>query len=165
VIGRTDNDWYSISFAERQGWVAGDVIALDGDCDALPVLRNPTIPDAAADMPAVLIDVDRDASGTLDGEISAPGGDTNDTIWVRVINLDTRPPNNYREFTLTLACDGTGTEYVRWGEPANPSLRCGDSVTLPFLSGQAQTAIFVTLPTGSRQSYVTYRLNVVRVER
>jgi hypothetical protein len=162
VIGRTDNNWYSISFAERQGWVAGDVIALDGDCGALPVLRNPTIPNASADAPAVLLDVDRDASGMLDGDISAPGGDTNDLIWVRVINLDTRPPNNYREFALMLDCSGIGDGDVRWGDPANPTRRCGDSIILPFLSGQAQTPIAIVLPPGSRQSYVTYTLSVMR---
>lgn len=160
VIGKTDNDWYAVSFAERQGWIAGDVIRLDGDCGALPVLRNPTIPNASADAPAVLLDVDRDGSGTLDGDISTPGGDTNDLIWVRIINLDTRPPNNYREFALTLTCDGTGSDAVRWGDPSRPTRMCGDSLLLPFLSGKAQTPIAVVFPPGSRQSYVTYSLDV-----
>jgi hypothetical protein len=166
VIGKTDNDWYTVSFAERQGWIAGDVISLDGDCAALPVLRNPTIPNASADAPAVLLDVDRDGSGTLEGDISAPDGDTNDLIWVRIINLDTRPPNNYREFALTLDCGGmgTGNEALRWGDPVSPTRRCGESLVLPFLSGQAQTPIAVILPPGSRQSYVTYALSVTRPE-
>ncbi len=164
VIGRTDDhQWYAVNFDERQGWIAGNVIALDGDCAALPVVRNPTIPTAPADAPAYLVQVDRDASGTFQQAISAPDGDTEDLVWVRVINLDTNPPNNYREFALTLDCQGTGVEALRWGSANNPtqSLTCGASVVLPFLSGSAQQPIRVLLPPGSHQSYVEYTLSIL----
>ncbi len=161
VIGRTDdNAWYTVAFSERRGWVRGDVIALDGDCATLSVVRNPTIPDAPADAEAFLMQIDRDASGAFRQTISAPSGDTADLIWVRIINLDTNPPNNYREFTLTLDCQGTGVGAVRWGSAYQPGLVCGASVVLPFLSGSAQQPISVQFPPGSRQSYIEYTLRV-----
>ena len=162
VIGRTDdNGWYTVDFAERRGWVRGDVIALDGDCVALPVVRNPTIPNAPADAETFLVQVDRDASGTFRQAISAPDGDTTDLVWVRVINLDTNPPNNYREFALTLDCQGTGVTAVRWGSAYNPALACGASIVLPFLDSSAQQPISVLFPPGNRQSYVEYTLSIL----
>ena len=160
AIGRTDNDWYTVDFAERQGWMRGDVVALSGDCGALPVVRNPTIPNAPADAQAFLIQVDRDGSGTFREAISAPDGDTQDVIWVRIINLDSQPPNNYRSFALTLDCTGVGVEAVRWGDAHAPTLACGATVVLPFLNGNAQTPIAVLFPSGSHQSYVEYTLSV-----
>ncbi len=161
VIGRTDNDWYTVDFAERQGWISGGVVALSGDCNAIPRVRNPAIPSAPADAPAFLLQVDRDASGSFHDAISAPDGDTNDLIWVRIINLDTHPPNNYREFALTLDCRGVGVDSVRWGSAYDANLRCGDSVVLPFLSGSAQQPISVQFPPGSSQSYVEYTLSLL----
>ncbi|MEO8395165.1 MAG: SH3 domain-containing protein [Chloroflexota bacterium] len=161
VIGRTDNDWYTVNFAERQGWITGDVVALDGDCGSLPLVRNPAIPSAPADAQASLLEVDRDGSGRFHDAISAPDGDTSDLIWVRIINLDTQPPNNYREFALTLDCTGTGVDAVRWGSAYAPNLTCGDSIVLPFLSGNSQQPIVVLLPPGSLQSYVEYTLSAL----
>ena len=162
VIGHTDDDaWYTVDFAERRGWMRGDVIALDGDCAALPVVRNPTIPDAPADAEAFLVQVDRDASGTFRQAISTPQGDTSDLVWVRIVNLDSNPPNNYREFALTLDCEGTGIAAVRWGSAYSPSLTCGATVVVPFLNTHAQQPIRVEFPPGSRQSYVEYTLSVL----
>ena len=161
VIGHTDNNWYTVNYAERQGWITGDVVALAGDCGSLPLVRNPAIPTAPADAQAYLLQVDRDASGTFREKISAPDGDTSDLIWVRIINLDTAPPNNYREFALTLDCTGTGVDAVRWGSAYTPDLTCGDSIVLPFLNGNAQQPIVVLLPPGSHQSYVEYTLSVL----
>ena len=161
VIGRTDNNWYTVNFAERQGWITGKVVALNGDCTSLPVVRNPAIPSAPADAQAYLVQVDRDGSGSFHEAISAPDGDTSDLIWVRIINLDTQPPNNYREFALTLDCTGTGVDAVRWGSAYTPTLTCGDSMVLPFLNGNAQQPIVVLFPPGSHQSYVNYTLSVL----
>ncbi|HVU14413.1 MAG TPA: SH3 domain-containing protein [Phototrophicaceae bacterium] len=160
VLGRTDNNWYTVDFAERQGWVVGNAIALNGDCQNVPLVHNPTIPTAPADAPAFLLEVDRDGSGSFSDAISAPDGDTSDLIWVRIINLDTHPPNNYREFALSLDCKGTGVEAVRWGNAYEPNLKCGASIVLPFLNGNAQQPMAVLLPAGSQQSYIQYTLNV-----
>jgi hypothetical protein len=161
VIGRTDNDWYTVNYAERQGWIVGNVVSLAGDCGSLPLVRNPSIPNAPADAQANLLQVDRDGSGSLKDAISAPDGDTSDLIWVRVVNLDTQPPNNYREFALTLDCTGTNADEVRWGSAYTPNLTCGDSIVLPFLSGNSQQPIVVLFPPGSHQSYIEYTLSAL----
>ena len=161
VIGHTDNNWYTVDFAERQGWITGDVVALAGDCGSLPLVRNPAIPSAPADAQASLLQVDRDGSGSFRDAISAPDGDSSDLIWVRIINLDTQPPNNYREFALTLDCKGTHVDEVRWGSAYTPTLTCGDSIVLPFLSGNSQQPIVVLFPPGSHQSYVDYTLSAL----
>ncbi len=159
VIGRTDNDWLSVALGERQGWVSAGVTTLEGDCAALPVLRNPTIPSAPADAQAHLLQADRDGSGTFRESISTPDGDTSDLVWVRVINLDTAPPHNYREFSLTLACSGQ-SDALRWGSPNSPSLRCGESLVLPFLNTSNQYALVVTFAAQSPQSYTEYTLTL-----
>jgi hypothetical protein len=161
VIGQTDNGWYSVNFAERQGWVFRDVIALEGDCAALPIVRNPAIPSAPADAQAYLLQADRDGRGSFREEISAPDGDTSDLVWVRVVNLDSVSPNNYREFVLTLDCVGEGSEVLRWGSPTDPSLKCGETVVLPFLNTSAERPIVVLFPTGSPQSHVDYLLSML----
>ncbi len=160
VLGRTDNNWYTVDFAERQGWIVGNAVDLNGDCKSVPLVHNPAIPTAPADAAASLLDVDRDGSGSFSDAISAPDGDSSDLIWVRIINLDTHPPNNYREFALSLDCKGTGVEAVRWGSAYEPNLQCGASIVLPFLIGSAQQPIAVLLPAGSHQSYIQYTLSV-----
>ncbi len=160
VIGRTDNDWYTVDFNERQGWVAGAVIAPVGDCAGIPIVRNPAIPTAPGDPDALLLQVDRDASAAFHNAISTPEGDTRDLIWVRAINLYTEPPNNFREFALTLNCRGDGAENLRWGSAYQPDLRCGATLVLPFIVSSTQQPIVVQFAPGSPQSYADYDLSV-----
>jgi Bacterial SH3 domain len=160
ALGRTDNGWFSIAFGERQGWIKSDVVTPSGNCGALPLVRNPAIPVAPIDVPAYLLQVDRDGSGSFTQAISTPDGDHDDLIWVRVINLYTEPPNNYRQFVLTLDCRGERTDDVRWGNPYAPTHRCGESITVPFLSGSEQQPVSVLFAPGSPQNYVEYRLRV-----
>ncbi len=161
VIGHTDNDWIMVDFNEQQGWITGALITMTGDCAGVPSVHNPAIPSAPADADALLVQVDRDASATLHQSISTPNGDTSDLIWVRAINLDSAPPNNYREFVLTLDCHGEGSDNLRWGSAYQPTLRCGDSLVLPFIVSGAQHPITVLFPAGSRQSYADYDLSVL----
>ncbi len=160
VIGHTDNDWYTVDFNERQGWVAGAVIAPAGDCAGIPRVNNPAIPTAPVDPDALLVEVDRDGSATYHNAISTPTGDTGDLIWVRAINLYTEPPNNFREFALTLTCSGDGAENLRWGSAYQPDLRCGATLVLPFIVSSAQQPIAVQFAPGSPQSYVEYDLSI-----
>jgi hypothetical protein len=156
--------WYAVGYAERRGWVAENAAILQGgDCGALPTVRNPLIPDAPQDPPAHVIAVDRDGSGTFSERISAPTGDMEDLVWVRVINLYTEPPNNFREFTLTLQCRGTGADAVRWGTVGAPTLRCGDEMAFPFIYGSSDRPVTVQLPTNTQQSSVEYALQVRRL--
>lgn len=163
AIGRTDNGWYAVNFAERMGWVSGGVASARGDCAALPLLNNPTIPTAPDDRPTHLVQVDRDGEARFSEAISTPNGDKRDLISVRVINLHTQPPNNYREFTITLECRGEGADQLLWGSLSTPDFRCGDSITLPFSVTNSRFTFAVTLPEGSRQSYVEYELHIYQV--
>lgn len=160
ALGRTDDGWFAVNFAERQGWLRADVAAPQGDCAALPSILNPTIPSAPEDVAAYAIEIDRDGEGLFREVISYPQGDTNDLLWVSIINLHTEPPNNYREFTLTLNCEGSGLEAVRWGLAYAPNMTCGQSVVMPFINGANQQPFSITLPQGSRQSYVQFSLSV-----
>ncbi|MCK6578686.1 MAG: hypothetical protein L6Q98_11330 [Anaerolineae bacterium] len=162
ALGRTTTQpvWFAVGFAERRGWIAESAGLLAGDCQALPAIRNPLVPDAPADPPAHVIAIDRDGAGTFRESISTPGGDPEDLVWVRVINLYTAPPNNFREFTLSLECAGTGGEALRWGIVGSPLLRCGDSMTFPFIYGASDRPLTIQFPPGSPQAFVTFALRV-----
>ncbi|MBK8024385.1 MAG: hypothetical protein IPK19_23880 [Chloroflexi bacterium] len=162
ALGRTTTQpaWYAVGFAERRGWIVESEALLAGDCNGLPAVRNPLVPDAPPDAPAHVIAVDRDGAGVFREWISTPGGDPEDLVWVRVINLYTSPPNNFREFTLRLECDGASAEAVRWGSIDNPSLRCGDTMTFPFIFGSSDRPLTIQLPPGSPQAYIAYALMV-----
>jgi hypothetical protein len=160
ALGRTDSGWVAVNYAERQGWISDDVTILQGECAALPQVLDPTIPSAPADVQVYGIEVDRDGEGTFREVISTPEGDSNDLVWISIVNLHTEPPNNYREFSLTLNCEGAGLEAVRWGSAYSPTLVCGQSVVVPFIHGASQQPFSVVLPEGSRQSYVQYSLQV-----
>ncbi|MBC7814380.1 MAG: hypothetical protein H7175_24705, partial [Burkholderiales bacterium] len=60
-------------------------------------------------------------------------GDHTDLIQMRVTNLSPQSPHNYREFNVTLFCDGMGMDALRWGIPTNPTLGCGSTIRAPFL--------------------------------
>ncbi len=160
VIGRTDNDWYTVDFNERQAWITGAVVAPVGDCTGVPIVHNPAIPTAPVDPDALLVQVDRDGSTTYRDAISTPEGDTHDLIWVRAINLYTEPPNNFREFALTLNCRGEGAEHLRWGSAYQPDLHCGATLVLPFIVSSAQQPIVVQFAPDSPQSYAEYDLSI-----
>lgn len=163
ALGRTMTQpvWYAVGYAERRGWIAENAAILQGgDCASLPTVRNPLIPDAPQDPPAHVIAVDRDGSGTFYERISAPTGDIEDLVWVRVINLYTEPPNNFREFTVRLQCNGTGVDAVRWGMVGSPTLRCGEEMTFPFIYGSSDRPLTVQFPGNSQQSSVEYALQV-----
>ncbi|MBE2271310.1 MAG: hypothetical protein IAE80_23955 [Anaerolinea sp.] len=159
ALGATDDGWLTVSYGERRGWVRREVISTAGRCDALPAVRNPTIPVAPADQEVFGVQIDRDASGEFVNAISAPDGDGADLLWVSVINLYTQPPNNMRQFTLTLECTGANVEAVRWGWAYTaPDMGCGDSVTIPFMIDNSQHPFIITFAPNSPQSYIGYRL-------
>ena len=160
ALGHTDDGWIAANYREQQGWLRAEVTALNGDCTILPLILNPTIPIAPSDTQVYVLEVDRDGEGTFREVISAPQGDTNDLIWISVINLYTEPPNNFREFTLTLNCEGAALAGVRWGSAYSPTLSCGQSLNAPFMHGASQQPFMVLLPDGSRQSYARYTLSI-----
>lgn len=156
--GKIVDGWFLAEVAGKQGWLSSGAVTLYGACDSVPLVLNPLIPAAPADIEPRVLEIDRDGSGRLDEAVSYPDGDNADGTWLVIVNLYNQPPNNYREVTLTMTCSGRGTQYLRWGAPDNPARRCGDSVVVPFLSAYPQQPILVLLPDGIPQSYVGYTL-------
>ncbi|MBE0690740.1 MAG: SH3 domain-containing protein, partial [Anaerolineae bacterium] len=160
VLGHTDDGWFAVNYAEREGWLTDDVATLIGQCEQIPRLLNPVIPTAPADPDVYLLEVDRDGSSQLRDALSLPNGDSSDLIWLRAINLYSQAPNNYRIFSVTLNCTGIGAEHLRWGPPYEPVLSCGDTVELPFLFEISQQPLAVVFEANSPQSYVEYMLTI-----
>ncbi len=161
ALGITDDGWVTVNYGERRGWLRAENLRFSGVCDVLPTVRNPMIPVAPTDAEVFALQVDRDGEGAFRNTISAPDGDGLDVLWVVIINLYTQPPNNLREFTLTLDCDGSHSEAVRWGWSYHtPTLTCGDALTLPFAVDSPQQPFTITFAPQSPQSYVNYVLRV-----
>jgi hypothetical protein len=150
-----------VSAGGQQGWVSGTVVTTSGLCNLLPLVAPATpLPIAPFDTDAFAMVADRDGSSQFSDVISYPDGDSGDLIQVSVANLFTQPPDNYREFTVSLNCFGPGAESVRWGAPENPVHACGSAVTLPFLYDASQQRFSVVL---SQPGYVQYTLAALRV--
>lgn len=121
------------------------------------------VPVALNDDALLAFGVDRDSGGGFSNAISTPAGDSMDSLQVVAINLDPIAPNNYRSFHVTLACSGTGTEYVRWGPPGNTALACGTTALINLSHGANLQNVDVVFLADSPQSYVDYTLTVVPV--
>jgi hypothetical protein len=117
------------------------------------------LPVAPFDSGTFSLVTDRDGGSQVSEEISYPDGDRADLVQVNVANLFFQPPDNYREFTLTLNCTGTGAEFVRWGAPENPLHSCGSAISLPFLYDYSQQFLSITL---TQPGYVQYTLVAAR---
>jgi uncharacterized protein YraI len=118
-------------------------------------------PTAPADANPFALVIDRDTGGQFGEVISYPNGDHSDQIQLSVANLGDEPANRYREYHVTLLCDGMGTDAVRWGAIDNPALTCGATVIVPFSLGMTQQNLLITVPDGSPESYVDYKLRVL----
>lgn len=116
-------------------------------------------PVAPDDAQAFYLEVDRDGAHQVGDVVSFPDGDSSDVIQMTVTDLTAVSPDNYREFILTLQCTGTGVENVRWGAPENPTQTCGSTISVPFIYNFNRRILIVTLPQGSGQSFVNYRLS------
>jgi hypothetical protein len=157
--GRIRGGWYLVELRDGMGWVPGDSVRLYGDCDQLPIVLDPAIPSAPADDEPYVLNVDRDGSSYITEAIAFPYEDTADLAWLNVLNLYDRAPSNYREFSVTLACEGVGVEALRWGAPEAPIHQCGETILIPVLYGMSQQPLLIALPPGSEQSYIRYTLS------
>lgn len=104
--------------------------------------------------------VDRDNGGVFNETLSAPMGDTLDTIEIVMSNLTSTAPNHFREMTLTLYCKGFNEGNIRWGLPDNASLHCGETVTTAFIHSINEQTIEIVPLDATVQSYVNYTLVV-----
>lgn len=118
------------------------------------------LPSAPNDDESYWFGLDRDGGGVFNEVLSAPIGDTVDMIDLVMTNLTDSVPNQFREMTITLQCDGFGVEHIRWGLPENPSLGCGASVTTAFIHRVNQQKIEILSANPNAQTYVNYRVIV-----
>jgi hypothetical protein len=148
VTGQTQDGWYRTTLNGREAWISASVVTRYGMCDQAGLL-------SPGDLQLI---VDRDGWGKLDERLSYQDVHTQDVILMTVTNLANIAPDNYREFSLTLFCSGTGVEFIRWGAPEQPTHRCGSSIVLPATPTYNQRWIAVSLPDRSGLSDVNYVL-------
>lgn len=158
VAGQRRGGWYLADIDGRAGWLPKNAIRLYGACDRVPIVLDPAIPLAPADVEPYIVSLDRDGDSRLRERISYPGDDTRDFVWINVMNMYNQSPANYREIAFVLVCDGVGVENVRWGAPDAPDHRCGEVLTLPFTYEYNLQPVVVTFAEGVEQSYIEYEL-------
>jgi len=131
-----------------------------------PTATQPA-PTATTAAPAAPIDndysvaLDRNSGGQFSDVISYPDGDRSDRVSARVENFDS--VNTFAQFNVTVVCNGTGAEFVRWGTtPNSQNLSCNSSVNMIFTTDSNNNSVFISLPDGSGQAYVNYTIIYVR---
>lgn len=163
VTGQTQDGWYQATLNGQAVWVSGSVVSLYGACDLLPDVTPPQIVVSQPQIPDnnnFQLVIDRDGWGNLSETLSYQEVDAQDLILMTVTNLTNAAPDNYREFSLTLLCSGTGVDFIRWGAPEQPTQHCGSSIVLPATPTYNQQWIAVALPDKSGLSDVSYLLHV-----
>ena len=137
------------------------------ESSAPPTQLSPTEPSAQTappDTDQYILEVDRDSNSQFAEVISYPTGDVEDFIFVKITGLSNQPPNNFREFSFTLVCTGSGTENVRWGTGRRlGTLGCGSTITKSFTNDSDQTSFLIGFVGGSSQSYVNYTIVINKI--
>lgn len=167
ILGRSDTNWFAVDVNGQPGWISGTVIALAGNCNALPVMAVAAAPTPIPTPLPTLIPLDPQAFhmaiesngwGNFSDSIVYTDVERRDLIQMDVVELSSQQTTDYREYTLTLVCSGNGSDTVRWGAVDQPTLQCGHSIVMPFTADFSRQTIAVSLPEVSGQSAVTYTL-------
>lgn len=113
---------------------------------------------APPDSQTFRFDVDRNNGGSFTEVISYPEGDTSDRIEMRV-NLGQVGGEATRTVTISLNCNGTGTQYVRFAitSPNGQRYSCGQSITTRYSAPYSTGYYYVFIEEGG-PSYVQYTL-------
>ncbi|MBK8138252.1 MAG: SH3 domain-containing protein [Chloroflexi bacterium] len=208
VTGRNaNNSWFTIDVNGAVGWVAAQVVTLNGNCSNLQVLsagspppqptssnqQGPTAtstattsnnqqptqentqpgptatpsatptattaaPTAPPDNTTHRFDVNRNSGGTLNEVISYPDGDTTDRIEM-IVDLGQVGGEATRNVTLTLNCNGNGTQFVRFTltSPNAQRFGCGQSITVRY-SAPFSTGYYYVFMEDGGPAYVNYTL-------
>lgn len=125
-----------------------------------PTATPPPTENAGAPLDSDVLnwELPRDAGSQFNNSVSYPTGDTGDRVRITVADLFNQPPNNTREFAITLVCNGEGSENLRWGTggPSSPAnLQCGGSTSIFHTNDSNQTYLNINM-TGD--GYVNYTL-------
>ncbi|MEZ4667083.1 MAG: SH3 domain-containing protein [Anaerolineae bacterium] len=162
VVGQTSTGWYQVEAEDGGGWVSASVTELEGQCVGLLNVVPSNQDDSTAQAGIFNLQVDRDGWGNVSNHLVYSDLNRRHLILLAITNMSANPPDNYREFTLTLLCNGTGTDYVRWGAPESPTQICGSTAVIPVTTAYNQQWIAVTLPDTRGLSNVNYTLTTSR---
>lgn len=122
---------------------------------ATPPPTETSAPVAPPDNQTHRFDVHRDNGGTFSEYVSYPDGDTTDRIEMRV-GLDS--VNSSRNVTITLNCNGSGTQnlYMTLTSPNAQRYGCGQSITTRYSAPYGTGYYYVFMDGGP--GYVNYTL-------
>lgn len=162
VSGQTSTGWFQVNNDVGGGWVSASVTTFEGQCAGLPQVMPPDNQLVSPKAGVFNLEVDRDGWGNISNHLNYSDLNRHHLILLAVTNMMSNAPDNYREFTLTLLCNGTNTESIRWGAPENPTLACGSSTVLPMTTAYNQQWIAVTLPESTGLSDVYYTMMASR---
>lgn len=137
---------------------------VEGATQAPPPTLAPTMtpttesPAAPPDADPHRWDVDRNNGGTFSEFVSYPSGDTSDRVELR-INLGQVGGEATRDVTVTLNCNGNGTQNIRFTRTSPNAQRfgCGQSITFRYSAPFSTGMYYVFLEDGG-PSYVNYTL-------
>lgn len=158
VTGTSTNGWHQVIADGQYAWVSGTVTTVVGTCDNLPDV-TPASANTTTNGIINLAIADT-GWGSVYEKIASSDVNFGDLIIVTAPTLTTT--RRYEEFTITLLCSGTGTDYLRWGAVEKPSLKCGGSIVLPLTTAYNQQQIAVTLLQSTVPVEVQYTLMASR---
>lgn len=101
--------------------------------------------------------VDSNQGGAIQQTVSYPIGDAHDTLAVFAHNLQETSPDNYREYMLTMQCNGTQSDALRWGMQS-ATLGCGAQIIVNLSFAESVRYITVDVPAHEGQSFIDYTL-------
>ena len=157
LLGCGDSLSIPLSYAEAVRYLTVKITPHEGQSFIDYTLY--ALPSAPAD-DGFWFGTDRDDGGTFNETLSSPIGDMSDTIDIIMSNLTLTAPNDFREMTLTLKCEGFNQANIRWGLPDSPDLQCGQTVTTTFIHAMNQQAIEIVPLDTNIQTYENYTLIV-----
>jgi SH3-like domain-containing protein len=126
-----------------------------------PTATIAAAPTAPPDAEIHNVSLDRNNGGQFSEVISYPGGDTTDRVAASVSNFDS--VNTFAQFSVTMVCNGVGSEALRWGLNIQANLVCGQSAAITLTTDSNNQFFNITLPSGSPEgSYVQYTMIFTR---
>ncbi len=115
------------------------------------------MPIAPADDLQHVMAVDRNEGGILQERVSFPSGDSQDDIAIYIQNLADISPNNFRQVTLVMRCNGNAPQNLRWGNTETIG-GCNDTITISLTHEANVQPLRVWIPETVEQSFIEYAL-------
>jgi len=118
------------------------------------------MPIAPTDEDQHIFPLDRNQGGVMRQTVSYPSGDSVDDIAIYIENITDTSPNNFRQLTLVMRCNGDATQNLRWGNDETVG-GCDDTISIMLTHRSNIHALRVWIPENVGQSFVDYTLYVL----